>query len=227
MARSLAPRWCRCAAHRASELGALGLAAESGFRSHPPAAPSHPVNGTGEWGATMPSYTWLQAVRILAGREAGHPYIPDTTPPIPYWEPPRVKELLADGVATVMGVPGDGDRHEPIPAAAWMRLRIEFSRSDTKERPLETIARLPDKHAPDLTASRIWRDLQISAEGLAALQAAAGRFAQVPTIFPADSEMNDAQVHPRSSKALAVQLVPILVAIDNAAAQMRRAKPAP
>ena len=75
----------------------------------------------------MPSYTWLQAIRVLAGLDPGHPYLPSMTPPIPECDPPRVKELLADGVATVEGIPHDGDLHEPIPAAAWRLIKKSSS----------------------------------------------------------------------------------------------------
>jgi hypothetical protein len=121
----------------------------------------------------MPTYTWLQAIRVLAGLEPGHPYLPSMEPPVPECDPPRVKELLADGVATVEGIPHDGDLHEPIPAAAWRRIRIGFFPSETTERPLWTVAILPGRFVPDLTASRTWRDLLISADGVHALKAAA------------------------------------------------------
>ena len=117
----------------------------------------------------MPSYTWLQAIRVLAGQEPGHPHIPSTTPPVPECDPPLLKGMLADGVATVMGVPSGGDMHEPIPAVAWRRTRIVFLKATTKERSLETVAQLPGGPVPDLTASRSWSDLQISHGGLAAL----------------------------------------------------------
>ena len=39
----------RCAARRVPELGAARLAAESGVRSPPPAAPALPANGTSGW----------------------------------------------------------------------------------------------------------------------------------------------------------------------------------
>ena len=127
----------------------------------------------------MRSYTWLQAIRVLAGQEPGHPHIPSTTPPVPECDPPLLKGMLAAGVATVMGVPSGGDMHEPIPAAAWMRIRIVFLRSRTKERSWETVAQLPGGLVPDLTASRSWIDLQISEEDLGALNAAATRWPHV------------------------------------------------
>ena len=166
----------------------------------------------------MHSYTWLQAIRVLAGLDPGHPYLPSTTPPIPECDPPRVKELLADGVATVEGIPHDGDLHEPIPAAAWRRIKIEFHRSETKERPLLTVARLPGRHVPDLTASRMWYDLLISAEGLGALQASAQRFA--PAM--ATSEV---QIRSDGGQKSAAALVHVLVAIADAADQIAALNP--
>ena len=121
----------------------------------------------------MPSYTWLQAIRILAGREPGHPHIPSTTPPVLECAPPRLMDMLAEGIAVVTGVPSAGDMHETIPAAAWKRIRIVFLRSTTMERSLETVAQLPGGTLPDLTASRSWSDLQVSEQDMAALKAAA------------------------------------------------------
>ena len=119
----------------------------------------------------MRTYTWLQAMRMLAGLPPGDPYVPSTTPPIPPLDPPCLREFLFDGVAVVQGVPDTGDLHEPVPAEAWRRVAIELRTTKTKDHPFEIVARLPGKHVPDLTESRSWSDLVITSAGIDALRA--------------------------------------------------------
>ena len=119
----------------------------------------------------------------------------------------------------------DGDLHEPIPAIAWWRIRIEFLLSDSKDRLFETVAKVPGKHVPDLTASRMWSDLRISADGLAALQAAAQRFARAATMPPERSSLNEAPIEPGDFHAPATVLVRMLVAVDDGAEQIAEVNP--
>ena len=57
----------RCAARRVPELGAARLAAESGVRSHPPAAPALPANGTRRTGAPCEIALAAEDLGLFAG----------------------------------------------------------------------------------------------------------------------------------------------------------------
>ena len=112
--------------------GRLGLAAESGFRSHPPAAPSHPRTAPADGCADAELYV-VAGDQGACGPGAGDPYLPDAQRRrYPSASRPVVKELLADGIAVVEGIPRDGDLHEPIPAIAWRRIKIVFLESRPK-----------------------------------------------------------------------------------------------
>ena len=107
--------------------GRLGLAAESGFRSHPPAAPSPPANGTERTGANMRSFSWWQMVRVLRGLEPGdHDLFGITDNPRPEFAPRAVLQRLADGDAVVRGIPFDGQMPQPIPKDAWSHVYFEI-----------------------------------------------------------------------------------------------------
>jgi hypothetical protein len=125
----------------------------------------------------MPSYSWWQAIRILAGQEPGAADLPSLELPCLESQPAAIVSLLADGAAVVLGVPFGGDVHEEIPAAAWRRIRIELRTSRSKARPFETVAALPGPVLGDVFASRGWTDLQVPERELARLVAAAERLA--------------------------------------------------
>jgi hypothetical protein len=118
----------------------------------------------------MPSYSWWQALRVLAGQDPGAADLPDTDIPVLEVQPARVTSLLADGVAVVLGVPSGGDLHEEIPAPAWRRIRIELRTSRTNARCVETVAALPHPLIPDVLASRFWKELQITDRELVKLK---------------------------------------------------------
>jgi hypothetical protein len=128
----------------------------------------------------MPSYSWWQAIQVLAGREPGTGDVPGITEGPPYLElePEAVLALLADGCAVVLGVPFDGQVHAPIPADAWRRIRIQL-RSDPPfavgEEPFGVVAVLRAGQGGGKSAGGGWHHLVVTGPELAKLKATAER----------------------------------------------------
>jgi hypothetical protein len=115
----------------------------------------------------MPSYSWLQMLRMLNGQEPGEPDIPDTQPCLEL-QPKRICDLLQAGCATVTGLPIGGGRREPVPSLQWDDMHIELS---TKEQFTQgrhgfgIVARLP-------AFNDGWYDLRIDEREAAKLKTA-------------------------------------------------------
>ena len=132
----------------------------------------------------MPSYSWWQMIRVLAGREPGADDlqgIMDT--PHPDWQPKAVLAMLADGCAVVRGVPFDGQVHQPIPKDAWRLLYLEircgFPFADSYDGFGIVAILRPGTAGYRKDAGGGWHHLLIEASELAALQAAAGLADQI------------------------------------------------
>ena len=162
------PRSCRCGAPEATSWGRLGLAAENGFRPHPSAAPS-PLRTAPSDRCRMTTYSWLQMIRLLDGKEPGSPHIPETDGLEPHLLSDTLRRALAGGVAAILGVPVYGHIHEPIPAEAWHRIRIDLRSAppySSQGVPFGIAAISPAATAGEFRDGTGWYDLKISATEL-------------------------------------------------------------
>jgi hypothetical protein len=152
----------------------------------------------------MPSYSWLQMIRVLDGQEPGHPDSPDTDGHLPPLLPDALKEALADGLAVVLGVPVNGHRHIPIPAEDWLRIRIDL-RSDPPYAnppvPYAIAAILPAAILGEVRDGAGWYDLKVKHPELVKLKAELARVSchQAPGAHGLEEELTLEEVAAESN----------------------------
>lgn len=106
----------------------------------------------------MTNYSWLQMIRVLAGKERGDPYYPGGMPPVTddAFLPYAIRKILQNGSAEVIGTSIVNNIAEPIPALKWKTITIQFSMKDyvDQKKWISTVA---------LESGAIgWYDLEIS-----------------------------------------------------------------